>query len=475
MNLGYFSAGIVAILAIFFGAASFIYKPTESTPNGDLPPGTTGLPLIGETIGLLFGSHDQLTAQYAMYGPVSRTFVLGIDAILLGGREGARLFYDGEKITRENHMLANMQKLLPNAVNSKNGDAFRVAKNIVVAAIRPRVIDKAVPQITLLAQAALEALRGKQQFSFAQVIQKWNFDALCVLLLSDVQNSIRDDYMALINDAVGGLPIGHPFSSFSRPNRKLLDILAWLEQQVDMHTANPGKYAGDGLSEMIQASKTGSSPLSNYDLACELHHLFVAGLMINSPFGNFLQDLEKYPDLKKNVIREVKGANIAIADSDAKKSFPMLISSYMESMRLGHSVKFIPGTSKIDFNYTTFTGDTYFIPKGWWVLLMVHSVGTDPEVYTRPAEFKPDRYLNQDPLDAQLSFQSVVHGGGPFLPYSSWSGHACPGQGLHIHLMLILVNAMIRGGYNWKLADAASPPTADFISLPTDGILMESF
>ncbi len=48
MNLVLLSASIVAILAVFFGVASFVYKPTESSPKGDLPPGTTGLPIIGE-------------------------------------------------------------------------------------------------------------------------------------------------------------------------------------------------------------------------------------------------------------------------------------------------------------------------------------------------------------------------------------------------------------------------------------------
>ena len=182
-----------------------------------------------------------------------------------------------------------------------------------------------------------------------------------------------------------------------------------------------------------------------------------------------------YPELYQAIHAEINAAPAGPLNRDVDGSFSVLSAALMESRRLSDGVKIIMGSTRIDFNYTTKAGETYYIPKNWWVLLAIRTANLDETVHLQPLEFKADRFLGEDELQAQENMRLISQGEGPIEARGSLSGHACPGMFLALRLIKIAVISLVRGGYQWKLVDMKSPPPADVISSVTDGALLEYF
>src|SRR4029453_14504745 len=66
-----------------------------------LPPGSMGLPLVGETLTFVRNPYRFLEIRRDRYGDVFRSNVTGRRVLFLPGIAGASAFYDPENISRE--------------------------------------------------------------------------------------------------------------------------------------------------------------------------------------------------------------------------------------------------------------------------------------------------------------------------------------------------------------------------------------
>src|SRR5436309_2536041 len=94
-----------------WGSKSAPPRPSASHPPGTPPPGSMGLPLIGETLSFIANPFRFLEVRRDRHGNVFKSFVLGRRIVFLAGTEGAEAFYDPANISRENahfYQLADM-------------------------------------------------------------------------------------------------------------------------------------------------------------------------------------------------------------------------------------------------------------------------------------------------------------------------------------------------------------------------------
>ncbi|MEZ4655454.1 MAG: hypothetical protein R3E12_18160 [Candidatus Eisenbacteria bacterium] len=76
-----------------------------------LPPGTRGLPGIGETLPFLRDGFGFIEERLARHGPVFRTNLLGKNAVVIAGPDASRAWIDPEKVERDRAMPANVQEI----------------------------------------------------------------------------------------------------------------------------------------------------------------------------------------------------------------------------------------------------------------------------------------------------------------------------------------------------------------------------
>ncbi|HAA13684.1 MAG TPA: cytochrome P450, partial [Cytophagales bacterium] len=91
-----------------------------------VPPGSKGLPLVGETMEFVKDPHAFVMNRMEKHGPVFRTSLLGSNMVFLVGSEANRWIYEGEDKRVENRWSSAISQLLGNkGVAMINGKEHR--------------------------------------------------------------------------------------------------------------------------------------------------------------------------------------------------------------------------------------------------------------------------------------------------------------------------------------------------------------
>jgi cytochrome P450 len=111
-----------------------------------LPPGDSGLPLLGETLDFLKDQFHFVDARQARYGKVFRSNVLFKDTALLVGAEGARVFNDESKVQRQGGMAPHIADFFGGtSLPLLDGAAHRQRKQQVMGAFSREALTQYLP------------------------------------------------------------------------------------------------------------------------------------------------------------------------------------------------------------------------------------------------------------------------------------------------------------------------------------------
>src|SRR6266513_1608614 len=127
---------------------------TNSTPP--LPPGTMGLPLLGETMAFGRNPFGFLEARRERHGNVFKSSLFGRKVVLLAGTEGAEAFYDGENITRADaHPFPLVQLFGGINMEMYDGPKHFALKSMALTAFNDGAIAGYIPDMQRLIEATL--------------------------------------------------------------------------------------------------------------------------------------------------------------------------------------------------------------------------------------------------------------------------------------------------------------------------------
>jgi retinoid hydroxylase len=96
-----------------------------------LPPGSNGLPLLGETLAFANNPFAFIHQRHARHGDVFRTSILGSPTVFFVGPKLAETYLDPANIQREGAMPANIMALFggnPDIVPLLDGEAHAQRK-----------------------------------------------------------------------------------------------------------------------------------------------------------------------------------------------------------------------------------------------------------------------------------------------------------------------------------------------------------
>src|ERR1041385_4781380 len=100
-----------------------------------LPPGRSGLPLLGETLAFAKNPFGFIEERLAKHGRIFRTHVLGRKTVVVAGPEAAGRFIDGSVVMREGSMPPHVQELFGGGRPPLlDGDDHATRKRIVLQA-----------------------------------------------------------------------------------------------------------------------------------------------------------------------------------------------------------------------------------------------------------------------------------------------------------------------------------------------------
>ncbi|XP_054553164.1 cytochrome P450 2S1 isoform X2 [Talpa occidentalis] len=278
----------------------------------------------------------------------------------------------------------------------------------------------------------LEAFRGTkgQPFDPSLLLAQATSNMVCSLIFG-LRFPYKDKEFQAMVQAAGGVLLGisslwgQAYEMFSQLLQHLpslhADFLghvgtlaAFAVQQVERHrknldTSGPARDLVDAfLLKMTQEKQDANTEFTDKNLLMNVIYLLFAGTMTVSATTRYtLLLLMKYPQVQERVREELTrelGARQVPSLADRAR-LPYTDAVLHEAQRL---LALVPmGIPRALTKTTCFRG--YTLPKGTEVFPLLGSVLHDPEVFKRPEEFNPDRFL-----DANGRFKKEE----AFLPFS---------------------------------------------------------
>jgi cytochrome P450 len=414
----------------------------SSTPAGDrLPPGSDGIPLLGETLSFAKNPFRFIEERLAAHGRIFRSTVLGRKTVVLAGPEATGRFIDTSIVMREGAMPPHVQELFGGrSLPLLDGEVHRARKSVVNQGFGRAALTSYLPVIQQTVEQYFRRWSDGGEIRWLDEMKRLAVEVICTTVIGmqpgQEMDRLHADYGTLTS-GFATLPISIPGTRYWKALRARDRILDVLRRRVRERRQTP---AEDGLSRILMAAATSGTVLSDDDAALELHHIVIAGFIVYAEFGAMVRQLTEHPEVRSKLAAEITAVAPAGALTlEMLPALPYLLQVVNEVKRLCPIVPAVFGIAKQAFQF-----DGLSVPAGWmviWALLPTH-VGQS--MYTDPERFDPDRFSPERAEDKRHEHAFVPQGAGPA------TGHRCPGIDFATYFMEVFTIVLLRG-YTWEL------------------------
>lgn len=420
-----------------------------------LPPGSTGPPLVGETLKFLKDGLGFIERGVAEHGLVFRTSLLGRKAAVICGPDATELFNDETRVARGDSMPGNIAALLAGHVlPGLDGDEHRERKHFVLAAFHPDALVSYVPKIRAQSRAILAECAARGTTAIVPDLKRFAIRMILDLIIGVSEGPVFEQMKANYDVILAGfvkLPVPLPGTGYSRARAALKRTLATFRDAISEHRKTP---RDDGLSRILAArSPRDGRTMSDEEAAAELHHIVIAGLILWCWLAATFKELAQRPAIFDGLRTEAE-ALPADAGYDAIVAAPLLAHATMEVQRYTRVVPIFFGKAKADLEFKG-----HRIPAGWTVLWALNASHMRPEIYAEPATFDPERYAAP-----RLEHTKHACGFAPTGAGEASRGHKCAGYQLAPLIMKVFVIELVRAyrvevpSQDWSSDTARVPP-----------------
>lgn len=210
-----------------------------------------------------------------------------------------------------------------------------------------------------------------------------------------------------------------------------------LEALVDAMERSDGEFTIDGIKHLLVA-------------------LYVAGTeSTSSTIEWIITELLRHPDMMLRIqdeIRTVVGENNQVQESDMS-NLPYMRAFIKEALRHHPpGIFLLPRESEHDLEI-----NGYLIPKGSQVLVNIFAISRDPQAWSDPEIFDPERFMGHK---KNIEFRGQDF---QFLPFGS-GRRMCPGFPFANRLMHLMTANLVHK-FNWKLEPGMKPADLDMTEI----------
>ncbi len=407
-----------------------------------LPPGPTGLAAAAFTARFLSAPLESLRHQHERYGDISHLRVLNERFVVITRPE---LIDDvlGHRATImiKDRVLRDLKSMFGEGLLTAEGDFWKAQRRQLAPAFTPRRIDGYGAAMVDLTQQMLDDWTDGERLDV--------HDAIMALTLRIVVKTLFDSDVSGEEERVGHLVeetmlhVDRELNSFRAfvparvptPSRRRFAATILEFDRIVLDLIQKGRAAdgqgNDLLSQMLAMRDESGQGMSDRQIRDEVLTLFLAGhettaLALTWTF----MLLSDHPRIEARVRDEVRSAveGRPVERSDMA-SLPYTTAVLRESMRLYPPAWVIGREPTEDIEL-----GGYHIPEGSQILVPMFLMHRNPEYFTRPNSFEPERWL--DGLADRLPRSVYMpFGGGP---------RVCIGNHFAMMEAVLLLATMIR-------------------------------
>jgi cytochrome P450 len=403
-----------------------------------LPPGTSGLPLLGETLTFAKNPFAFIDERLKRHGRVFRSRVLGRDTVVIAGPEAAGTFIDNNVVQREGSMPPHVQEIFGGrSLPLLDGDVHRGRKSVVIQAFTRAALTSYLPQMQASVERCFDEWSKSGEIRWLNEMKALSIEVICANVFGmqpgAEMDRLRNDYDTLTR-GFATLPINLPGTTY----RKALQARDRIFEVLHARVNERRKHATeDGLSRILAAA---DSTMSDRDIVLELHHIVIAGFIVFAEFGGIVQQLTAHPDVRARLADEIRSKSPAgPVTLESLMSMPYLLQVVNEVKRLCPIIPAVFGKTKEGFEV-----EGIAVPAGWMVMWAVTPSHVAHGLYSDPEKFDPDRFSPERAEEKRHEHAFAPQGAGPAM------GHRCPGLDYATYFMEMFAIVLLRG-YTWEL------------------------
>ncbi|XP_020582335.1 cytochrome P450 90B2-like [Phalaenopsis equestris] len=459
------SPSALLLLVIFF----YLSRYNRKQPN--LPPGSHGFPIVGETFAYLKPHCATTIGQFMeqhinRYGKIYRSNLFGGPTIVSADAGLNRFILQNEGRFFECNYPKSIGGILGKwsmlvLVGEMHQSMRTISLNFLSSAHLRAVL---LPEIQRQTLMVIAGWKEGVAFSALQEVKKFTFNLMAKNMMSlepgePETEKLRREYITFMKGVVSA-PLNFPGTSYWKALKSRSSILGVIQKKMDERSGRMRmKEAGEEREEEddLMGWALKQSSLSKEQIMDLLLSLLFAGYETSSialaltiffleSCPKAVQELkeEHYNILRKKSERGEHGLSWA----DYKKmDFTQCVIN--ETLRLGNVVRFVHRKAIRDVRYKG-----YVIPAGWKVLPVFAAVHLDEEIYTQPHQFNPWRWKKCSVGTTTMS-NFMAYGGGSRL---------CAGSELaKLEIAIFLHHLVLK--FRWELAEsdcAFAHPFLDF-------------
>ncbi|KAI4388357.1 hypothetical protein MLD38_000691 [Melastoma candidum] len=472
-NMGLFISVLLVVIPVLllFISSSRWRKGTSSARL--LPPGSLGLPVIGQSIALLRAmkankAEEWIRERARRYGPVSKMSLFGKPTVFIHGPAANKFVFTGDGVL-SNKQVQSIRRILGeyNLLELSGVDHKRVRESLMTF-LRPESLKHCIGKIEEEVRRHIELeWDGQEKVTVLPLMKKLTFNIICDVLFGLERGAPRDDHLESFQTMIEGMwsiPVNLPFTRYNRSLCASARVQEMLKRVVHNKRRELEKDPSAPQKDMIacllsKRDDSGEQLLTDEEIIHNAKIVMVAGHDTSSVLITFMiRQLSNSLDIYEHVLKEQeeiaksKGSGQLLTWEDlSRMKYTWRVA--METLR---TVSPIFGGFRLALEDIEYDG--YIIPKGWQVFWAANMTHMNESIFPEPSTFDPSRFEVQASIPP---YSFIPFGGGPRI---------CPGMEFaRIETLVTIHYLMTR--FTWKLLSENSF-IRDPMPLPSQGLVI---
>lgn len=403
-----------------------------------LPPGQFGPPVIGETLAF-FRDPNFVADRHQQYGPIFKTRLLGKPTVFLKGFELNRFVLSNENRYFVVSWPPSTKALLgERSLALQTGDLHQKRRQLMAQAFQPRALTGYIETMTQITRQYLRDWVEQGSLTWYPELRRYTFDVAAKLLVGLEQGSKTPlgELFEIWTQGLFSIPLAWPGSRFGKAMEARQKLLAEIQRLITSRQQG-AEQPEDVLGVLLQAEDESGGKLSPEELQDQVLLLLFAGHeTLTSALCSLCLLLAQHPAHRDRI----RAQQYQIPYRDPW-SMPDLKQMTAIDPVLQEVLRLIPpvgGGFREVIEPCEIKG--YRIPKGWMVLYQINDTHQDPETYTDPEQFNPERFTGEYP-EGKVGSSYIPFGGGV---------RECLGKEF-AKLEMKLFTALLVRDYDWEL------------------------
>ncbi|KAG7572940.1 Cytochrome P450 [Arabidopsis suecica] len=408
-----------------------------------LPPGSMGLPYIGETLRLYTENPNSFFAtRQNKYGEIFKTHILGCPCVMISSPEAARMVLVSKAhLFKPTYPPSKERMIGPEALFFHQGPYHSTLKRLVQSSFMPSALRPTVSHIELLVLQTLSSWTSQKSINTLEYMKRYAFDVAIMSAFGDKEEptaieAIKHLYQRL-ERGYNSMPLDLPGTLFHKSMKARRELSEELRKVIEKRREN-GREEGGLLGVLLGAKDQKRNGLSDSQISDNIIGvIFAATDTTASVLTWLLKYLHDHPNLLQEVSREqvgirqkIRKENRGISWEDTRK-MPLTTRVIQETLRAASVLSFTFREAVQDVEF-----DGYLIPKGWKVLPLFRRIHHSSEFFPNPEKFDPSRFEVAPKPYTYMPFGNGVH--------------SCPGSELAKLEMLILLHHLTTS-FRWEV------------------------